>query len=238
MTATRLRPGAPPSLDGIGLEGPRKKSRIPEIALGLVIVAICGLGSLWWYSTAAERDEVLALREPIARGETLQVEDLVKVAIASDDPVTTMAEGEFPSIVGQVAVTDFAAGTLVTPAMFAEFNPVSGDSVVVGLDLPIGRLPAITPISGDSIAVVLVPRTAAQIDLADGGLEQASEIIVEEAIVVESAALGTQGRRFISLAVTEEEAKVISAAGAVDQVALIRIAGEIEESETEAGEGE
>ena len=36
MTATKTRAGLPPSLDDIGLEGPRRKSRLPEVALGSV----------------------------------------------------------------------------------------------------------------------------------------------------------------------------------------------------------
>lgn len=227
MTATKTRPGAPPSLDDIGLEGPRRKSRIPEIALGLVIVALCGLASLWWYSTAAERDEVLALREPIALGQTLEIEDLVKVAIASDDPLATLAEENVLLVLGQVAVADFDAGTLVTPSMFSAFNAMADGDVVVGLDLDIGRIPAVTPIPGDSVAVVLVPRASStQLELADGGAEEASEILVESATVVETAAIGTQGRRYLALSMSEDEAIEVSSAAALGQVSLIQIAGD------------
>lgn len=218
MTATKTRAGLPPSLDDIGLEGPRRKSRLPEVALGLVIVAVCGLASLWWYSTAAERIEVLALREPIAQGETLGVEDLIKVAIATEDPIATMSEAEFPSIVGLVAVSDLGAGTLVTPAMFAQFNPMLDGSVVVGLDLEIGRVPAVTPIPGDTVAVVLVPTAGAA--AGDSG-----EIIVDSATVVETALIGTQGRRFMALSMSEEDATEVSAAHALGRVSLIRVPG-------------
>ena len=217
MTATKSRAGLPPSLDDIGLEGPRRKSRLPEVALGLVIVAVCGLASLWWYSTAAEREDVLALREPVTQGETLEVEDLIKVSIATDDPIATMSEAEFPSIVGQVAVSDLAAGTLVTPAMFAQFNPMLDGSVVVGLDLEIGRVPAVTPLPGDTVAVVLLPVANAT--------EPVGQVMVESAIVVETAAVGTQGRRFLALSMSEEEATEVTSAASQNRVALIRVPG-------------
>ena len=217
MTATTTRAGMPPSLDDIGLEGPRRKSRLPEVALGLVIVAVCGLASLWWYSTAAERTDVLALREPITQGDTLEVEDLIKVAIATEDPVATMSEAEVLSIVGQVAVTDLSAGTLVTPAMFAQFNPMLDGSVVVGLDLEIGRVPAVTPLPGDAVAVVLLPVANAT--------EPVGEIMVESAVVVETAAIGTQGRRFLALSMTEEDATEVTSAASQNRIALIRVPG-------------
>ena len=218
MTATTARTALPPSLDDIGLEGPRRKSKLPEVALGLVIVALCGLASLWWYSTAAERVDVLALREPITQGQTLQVEDLIKVSIATEDPIASMAEAEFPSIVGLVAVSDLPAGTLINPAMFAQFNPMLDGSVVVGLDLEIGRTPAVTPIPGDTVAVVLVPASAA-------AGEQSGEIIVESATVVETAVIGTQGRRFMALSMSEQDATEVSAAAALGRVSLIRVPG-------------
>lgn len=217
MTATTTRAGMPPSLDDIGLEGPRRKSRLPEVALGLVIVAVCGLASLWWYSTAAERTDVLALREPITQGDTLEVEDLIKVAIATEDPVATMSEAEVLSIVGQVAVTDLSAGTLVTPAMFAQFNPMLDGSVVVGLDLEVGRVPAVTPLPGDAVAVVLLPVANAT--------EPVGEIMVDSAVVVETAAIGTQGRRFLALSMTEEDATEVTSAASQNRVALIRVPG-------------
>lgn len=227
MAKTKTRPvAAPPNLDDFGLEGPRKKSRLPEIALGLVIVAVCGLASLWFYSTAAERDDVLALRGPVARGEVLVVEDLIAVGIATDDVLATMSEAEFPSIVGQVAVNNMEAGTLVTPSMFSAFNAVADGAVVVGIDLEIGRVPAVTPVPGDTVAVLLIPRGNAQLDLRGGAAVEASELLVESATVVETAALGTQGRRYLALSMSEDEAKAVAAAAALDQVALIRVSGE------------
>ena len=235
---TKSRPsGQPPALDTFDLEGPKRKSRIPEIALGLVIVALSGLGSLWWYSTAAERTDVLALRESVSQGETIVLEDLVRVSIATDDPVTSLAEAEFQSIIGQVAAFDLEAGTLITRSMFAQVSTVADGEVVVGLSLPIGRIPAITPLPGETMAVVLVPRSNTQEDLGDGGALAASEILVDTVTVVETAALGTQGDRFLSLSMTEDEARAVTAASVTGQVALIELPT-VETDDAVVGESE
>ena len=218
--------GQPPSLDQFDLEGPKRKSRVPEIALGLIIVALSGLGSLWWYSTAAERTDVLALRESVAQGETITVEDLVRVSIATDDPVTSMEEAQFPSIVGQVAAFDLEAGTLITPGMFAAFSAIADGEVIVGLDLEIGRQPGVTPLPGDTLAVMLTPRPATQEEFSE---ETLGEILVDSVTVVETAVVGNQGRRFFSVAMTEDEARAVTAAQVTDQITLIEIQPEVSE---------
>ena len=147
---------AAPSLDGdFAVAAPKQQSRLPQIALGLLIVAAFGLASLWWFTQATEKDEVLSLAAPIERGEVVEFEDLVVVAINSDDALATIPRSGAGEVVGRVALSDLPAGAILTPSMFAAADVLEVGEGVVGLDLEAGEIPAIRLVPGDTVSVIM-----------------------------------------------------------------------------------
>ena len=111
----------------------------------MLIVASAGLGALWWFTAATERTEVLALAEPVQRGDVVAVEDLAVAAINTDDVLATISPAGSGEVVGRVAVTDLPAGTVLTPAMFAAAEGLRPGAGVVGIELDTGDLPTRWP---------------------------------------------------------------------------------------------
>lgn len=216
--------GAPGS--EFSIEAPKTRSRLPEIALGVLIIAAFGLAALWFFTQATEKEEVLALSGPLDRGEVLEPEDLVVVRINTDDELATVIRLESESVVGRVALANLPAGTLITPSLFAADDALEVGEGVVGLELDAGQIPATRLLPGNTVSVVLTPRQGSTDDLSAGGALELGEILVDAAVVVESTPVGAQGRQFIALSMTEEEAQAVSVAASLQRVRLIQVARE------------
>ena len=204
--------GAPP--DG------HRKRRMPEMAGGLLLVVVCALGALWWQTSSTERQPVLALRNPIERGDLVQLDDLQIVSIDTDQAIAVLADTEAAQVVGRVARTDLAAGTLVTPDQFSSSSTLGVDDGVVGLALDPGQFPSLSLAPGDAVSVVLTPSPS---DPRAFDEQQTANVLVDRATVVEVSQLGVQGGLFVSLQVDEANAGRIATAAATNRVRLIQV---------------
>lgn len=229
----RARPGSPrrarrdrptPSLDDFAAASPKAGTRLPEVALGLLVVASFALATLWWFTSATEKIEVIALSNAVERGEVVDIDDLVVASINSDDPLATIDSSNPDAIVGRVALASLPAGTVLTPSMFAASNQLVAGVGIVGMELDPGQRPGVRMLPGDLVSVVLTPDPNGSVELTDGGAAALSEILVDAAVVIESAPLQTQGREFVALSMTEAEAQVVAVAASQDRVRLIQVA--------------
>ena len=110
-----LNGNAPP--DRFDLEPPSTgtgRSRWPEMAVGTLVVALFALAGAWFYSNASATEAVLSLRNPVERGAAVTSSDLAIVEVSSEDLLNSLPADQSAAIVGQIAMTDLSAGTLVT----------------------------------------------------------------------------------------------------------------------------
>jgi len=193
------------------------RTRWPEISIGVLIVAVFALGGAWFYSNASSPEAVLALRQSIDRGHVITSGDLVVVDIATEEAINTLSRPLAGTILGQIALTDLSAGTLVNPDLFASQAAIASGDGVVGLALDPGEFPSLALRAGDLVRVVETPR--------QGEDAAGDTVLAEMAEVADVAPIGVQGQLFISLAMTTSEADAVAAAGSQDRVRLIQIAG-------------
>ena len=198
-------------------EGPAR-TRWPEITLGVMVVAVFALAGAWFYSSVSDADAVLALRNPVDRGQIITNNDLVVVEVATEDQLNTLSREQAPAIVGQIAMTDLSAGTLVSADLFASRAAIADGNGVVGLALDPGEYPTLALRPGDLVRVVETPR--------QGEATDAENVLVEVAEVVDVAVIGVQNQLFVSLSMTTAEADTVAAADSQDRVRLIQVAGD------------
>lgn len=215
---------ASPALDDFAAESPNRGTRLPEIALGLLVVAAFGLASLWWFTSATEKVEVIALSQPVGRGDVVQLSDLVVVAINSDDDLATIPRDRPDEVIGRIALSDLPAGTLITPSMFAEQEVLTAGVGIVGLELDAGERPTGRLLPGDTVSVILTPGDNATVELSDGGALELSEVLADRATVVESSPLQSPDVEFVALSMSEDESRAVAVAASLDRVRLIRVA--------------
>lgn len=214
-------------------ETPRAKSRLPEIATGILLVVGFGLAALWWQTSSTSTRPAIALGVPIERGQVIELGDLQLVQLASDDPIRVLGESDSGMVVGRVALTDMASGTLLTSDHVSEAPAISPGFAVVGTALQAGDYPSLALRVGDVVDVVLTPSTTEQDAFGadrDGALAAAAEsVLVQGVEVVEVATLGNQSGLFVALAMSETEAAMVARADAEDRVRLVQVSGEADQ---------
>ena len=209
--ATTTEPA--PSMRAPGDQVPQpagRRVRVPQLALGLVLVAGAALAFVLVNAASVERQAVLALAEDVARGQVIEREDLQVVHVGSDDAVAVTPLEQVEQVVGRTATSHLPAGSLVVVEQLATGAALTPGAGVVGLALTPGQYPTPELAVGDEVRVVEV--TGAQ------------QVLVEVAEVVAVEPVGGQGQRFVSLLADEEQAAAVAAAAATGEVRLVLVA--------------
>jgi len=211
--------GAVPLSDAPRLEPPpRQRGRLPELVVGIIVMVAFALGAVLWHSSTTEREAVLALVGDIERGETIAGADLRVVYVASDDRIAHVRQEESGDIVGRIATTDLEAGTLVTRSQVANRVAIGAGEGVVGLALDPGQFPALGLLPGDRVNVV-----AAEPVAPEDGEDAPSPVLARGGEVFAVEDLGGQGRQFVSLRMSEDDANRVAAAAERGPVRLVLV---------------
>jgi len=187
-----------------------RRVKFPQLALGVMLTGLAALAFVLFNAATVQRAPVLALATDVERGQVLEVEDLQVVHVGTDDVLTLTPADRSDLLVGRAAVTDLAAGTLVTTDQVAAGATLTPGAGVVGLALAPGQYPTPRLALGDLVSVVEV----------SGELM----VLVEAAEVVGIEPVGTQGQRFVSLQTGEQDASSVAQAAAAGEVRLVLIA--------------
>lgn len=188
----------------------RRRVRVPELLVGAALTVGFALAAVLWQANSTQREAALALAVDVDEGDTITATDLRVVYLGTDDPVVRLAPSESVRVIGQVAIGDMPAGTLITRANVTEIAALAPGEGVVGLALDPGQFPAGRLGPGDIVNVV-----------APGDTE--GRILAEAAVVYAVEELGGQGRKFVSLRASEADANVVAAAAERGPVRLVLV---------------
>ncbi|RCK70444.1 flagellar biosynthesis protein FlgA [Desertihabitans brevis] len=126
------------------------------IAAGVLAICLGGIGAVLLYNGAVTSEQVLRVNSAVARGEVVEAGDLGPVTVGSLPGVSTVPAEQLDELVGQHALVDLPAGSLV-PAGGVGAPAVAEGTVRMGLSLAPGRLPSQTLTPGDRVLLVPVP---------------------------------------------------------------------------------
>src|SRR6476660_1260436 len=160
--AGRREVGASP-LVRIDAVNTRRRSRISEIVIGVVVVLAFGLGVVLWHASTTHSELALVLTRPVRAGQTLPADALASHAVQVGSSVSHVPASEASRVVGKVATADLAAGTLVAPGFFVAQPTVPAVSTVVAAALVPGQFASFGLRPGPAVDAI---RTA---DAAAGG---------------------------------------------------------------------
>ena len=135
--------------------------QVPQLLIAVFLVAIGALVAVVLFSGAAAREPVLALAQPVERGQVIGSGDLMVVYVATDDPIATVSSEAASGLVGLTAVADLEAGTILTPDLFVSRSLLDAGEGVVGLALSPGEYPNPLLAPGDRVDVVLTDPVSA-----------------------------------------------------------------------------
>lgn len=212
------------------LEPPQasRRSRFPELAVGLLLIVGGALGALIWQINATSTTPVLAMANRVEQGEVVELDDLQLVEIRSADQLNVLGAAGTANVVGRVARTDLSPGTLVTPEHVTDGSVIALGDGVVGLALSNGQVPSLRLRPGEIVDVVLTPPSSSDDPFVDvssalSGVDE--KILVERAVVEEFVPL-ENGGLFVALSMGEDEAALTARAGSLDRVRLVAVGEE------------
>jgi hypothetical protein len=191
------------------------------VALAALLVVGTGLAVAAWGLRVGDKESVLAVGHPIAKGKVIERADLVSTPVAGIDAAISVAQ--LDSVVGMTATVDLVQGQVLTSAMFTSSPvPAAGESVI-GLALDPTRVPGAGLDPGDAVDVVAVPGSDdAQ---SDPAALDAPEVLAAAAEVYDVGGTATAGGQvLVTLVVDAKDAARIAAYSTQNRIAVVETA--------------
>lgn len=134
---------------------PASNVRLPELAVGVLIVAGCVLGALVWQRSIERGTAVLVASRDLRRGQVLSNEDLSAVVITSERPLALLGISSASEIVGMRLKADLPMGTPLTPTVVVDVEPIDSRYGLVGITVSNAEAP-LDLMAGDVVRLVTV----------------------------------------------------------------------------------
>jgi Flp pilus assembly protein CpaB len=207
--------------DGLRVEPPLTsgRRRLPELVLGIFLVAGCALGAVLLAASGRERTPVLVLGNDVARGQVIGPDDLTTVYVGSDSPIAYLRSSEDDQVLGRAALADMKAGTILTAEQFASPAEVLalGDGAV-GLSVEASEMPSVGLVPGDQVDVVAQDPASGTGQVA---VDNAQVVAVEKL----DAAAGESNRWWVTLRSGKDDAVGLAQATVGDAPVQIVLVG-------------
>ena len=131
----------------------RRKVRVPELAIGLFVVAAAVTVSVVLNTDDSSGTGVLTVSRPVQRGEVIDRSDLSVVTLTADQNIALLSARLADEVVGMRAAVDIDAGTPLSSSHLFDVVPLSTSDAVVGIMIDDSVAPA-DLVVGDTVRVV------------------------------------------------------------------------------------
>ncbi len=222
QTIHRSRDSAPGSISNSTARfepvSARRGAKLPEVVLGVVLVAAFGLGSVLWQASSSRKQPVLVLTKAVHRGSVVTREDLRVADVRLGSGISNVASLDASSVVGKTAAADLKVGTLLSRDLVTAAAMPTATERVVGVALLPGEIPTSKLRAGDRVDVI---RTASP-----SAPNSAVTVLAAGALVgdIEKRTDST-GAWIVSLIVPESGAADVAGAASLKQVRLTLVGG-------------
>lgn len=196
---------------GRALAPARPTMRVPELMLGVLLVAGCALGAVLWQQSSSTTRQALVLAHDVRRGDLLGPTDFTAADVRATGARFLPFE-DAERLAGRVAAADLSALTPLTDDLAVETIPLGADESLVGRRLELGQFPSGLK-AGDHVVVVLVDSSAV--------LGPTQGVAVASPLDVGSVPAPSEEPRPALTAVIESMAPVETGSG--DVVATLRV---------------
>ena len=196
---------APARPEGVQLRA-RRSPRL--IALGVLLVVLGGLAAAAVYSATADQRAVVAMAHDVTRGSVLHADDLSVAEVPGGFAVDALPAERIEELVGQHALTDLPQGSFPLAHHVGD-DPLPEGQSLVGLKLPMGRIPVSPLPPGTRVAVI--------------GVAEAADQTVEAVVAAAPTALQDGATYAVDLRVAAADAPALARLAATDSAALVVI---------------
>lgn len=184
------------------------------MAAGVLMACLGGLGAALAFQEAAHSNQVVVMQRTIPRGVEIKATDVSVVTIGPAPGVRTVPAERLQSLVGQQALVDLPAGSLVAESSVGRTQLPKGMSQL-GLKLVAGRVP-----NGE-----LPAGTRLQLVEITSDKSQSTGLVVDAEVVLAPDLMPDGSTRTMDVAVPEAQAHRLADLAARDLLSVVRQAG-------------
>lgn len=142
----------------------RKGVRLPELGIGIAVILMSVVGSLWWQSRGAGSNRVALAARELNAGDVIEIDDVAIASVSSDDRLALIEATQVNTLIGSRAVTDIEAGTPLNRGQLSTVRPLGRSESLVGVIVDAARAP-IELAAGDVVDVVALDRDLSGLDV-------------------------------------------------------------------------
>lgn len=131
---------------------------MPEIVVGVLLVAGCALAALIMQRSDSATQTVVIAARPIPRGSVISAQDLAAGNMSGDTSALIVGD-DAKSLLGQIATVDIGVGAPLTTSLVSAAKGLGPDEAISSVSLAPGRLPPDLA-AGDTVRIVVVGPSA------------------------------------------------------------------------------
>ena len=137
----------------------KRRWRIPELAVGLVLMLGGALGAILLSRSGDSMVIVVGAAHDLQRGDKITPKDLVAVETSQSLSGSFITEAQASALIGQTALVDLRASTPLTVSMFSDQQQLLPNEALTSAAIQQGNYPIDLAV-GDQVRIVTVPDIA------------------------------------------------------------------------------
>ena len=137
----------------------KRRWRIPELAVGLVLMLGGALGAILLSRSGDSIVIVVGAAHDLQRGDKITPKDLVAVETSQSLSGLFITEAQASALIGQIALVDLRASTPLTVSMFSDQQQLLPNEALTSAAIQQGNYPIDLAV-GDQVRIVTVPDIA------------------------------------------------------------------------------
>jgi hypothetical protein len=137
-------------------QGERKKKRVPDMAVGIALIALGVIGSMAVYRSASATVSVVGVVRDLDRGRVIEASDLQVIRISPESAQFFVDASNAGSLLGKSLTVSVNGGTPLSASMVSSATPLGLDEALTSAAVPTGNIPANLALN-DKVRLVLTP---------------------------------------------------------------------------------
>jgi hypothetical protein len=198
---------------------PRRR-RWGLVAVGVVLVAVCGVAAYLLVATAAVTRPYLAVNRNIPYGAVIVAADLSTVEVNPAAGLQPIPASQRDHVIGRHAAADLFPGTLLTRAQLTDLAIPAPGQQLIGIELKPAQVPGRTLKPGDPVVLVIVP-PAGVVGVPDPKGSTAARPESIQAIVAAASPPATNGNVHVDVAVNQADGPTVAAMAAAGRIVIV-----------------
>jgi hypothetical protein len=137
-------------------QGERKKKHVPDMAVGIALIAFGVIGSMAVYRSASATVSVVGVVRDVDRGQVIEASDLQAIRISPETAQYFVDASNAGSLLGKSLTVSVKGGTPLSESMVSSASPLGLDEALTSAAVPTGNIPANLAVN-DKVRLVLTP---------------------------------------------------------------------------------